>query len=371
MKGGGKMTKGIKKPLLSKEKKQYLFFLFLSMAMALIIGAVIMIINRRNPLEGYKSLILGAFENPRKMASTMSKTIPLILTGFATAITFRAGIFNIGGEGQLYLGAFAAAYIGITFTALPGVLGKLLAIVVAALVGALFAYIPAVLRVKLGVNEVITTIMLNTVAKSFTQYLVTNPFSATDSKMAATDRIASQYQFKELVPFSNLSTTVFVSVLIALAIYLLMEKTIQGYEYKMVGENATFARYGGIKANKRMIQSMLISGALCGIVGAFEVLGVHFRFLDRISPDLFFDGMLVALVVKNSPLGIVLMGLFFGMLKSGSIHMETATGIPAELVAVIQAIIILFIAGETGFKTIYNNWKVRKNAKGKGAKNLA
>lgn len=351
------------KILLSKEKKQYLVSLALSVFAALLIGALVMVANGKNPFEGYSALITGAFGTSRKLASTLSKTLPLILTVLATAIAFRSGISNIGGEGQLYLGAFAAAYVGITFTGLPGPVGKVLAIVAAMGAGALFAYIPAVLKVRLGVNEVITTIMLNTVAKAFTQYLVSNPFSASDSKMAATDKIATQFQFEQLVPFSNLSTTVFTSVLIAFAIYLLMQKTTLGYEFNMVGQNETFARYGGIDPKKKMIYAMLISGGLCGITGAFEVLGVHYRFLAGISPDIFFDGMLVALVVRNSPLGIIFMSFFFGVMKSGSVSMENATGIPAELVAVIQAIIILFIAGEAGFKTLYLNWKVKKQAK--------
>lgn len=359
------------KVFLSKEKKQYLVSLALSILAALLIGALIMLINNRNPLEGYGALMTGAFGSPRKIASTISKTVPLILTGLATAITFRSGISNIGGEGQLYLGAFAAAYVGITFTGLPGLVGKVIAILAAALVGALFAYIPAVLKVRLRVNEVITTIMLNTVAKAFTQYLVTNPFSASDSKMAGTDKIAAQFQFEQLVPFSNLSTTVFTSVFLALAIYILMQKTTKGYEFNMVGQNPIFARYGGINPKKKMIYAMLISGGLCGITGAFEVLGVHYRFLAGISPDIFFDGMLVALVVKNSPLGIIFMSLFFGAMKSGSISMENTIGIPAELVSVIQAIIILFIAGEAGFKTIYNNWKVKRDAKRREVESIA
>lgn len=355
----------MKKQLLTKENKQYLVSLSLSIIAALLIGALIMLANGRSPLVGYKALIVGSFGSTYKIANTLAKTLPLLLTGLATAISFKAGISNIGGEGQLYLGAFAAAYVGITFTSLPGPIGVVLAILLSMLVGAVYAYFPAVLKVRLGVDEVITTIMLNTVAKEFTKYLVNNPFAASDAKMAGTDIIATQYQFKKMVKLSTLNSSIFISIGISLVIYFLMQKTSDGYEFNMVGQNKLFARYSGIDDKKRMIIAMLISGGLCGITGAFEVMGVHYRFLDNISPDMFFDGMLVSLVVRNNPIGIFFMSIFFGAMKTGSVSMENATGIPSELVAVIQAIIILFIAGETGFKNIYNNWKIKRQERAK------
>lgn len=351
--------------VLKKDNREYLISLALSIFASLLIGAIIMIFNGRNPLVGYGSLIKGAFGSNYNIATTLAKTVPLVLTGLGAAIAFRAGIFNVGGEGQLYLGAFAAAYVGISFTSLPALVGIPLAIGGGALVGGAYAFIPGILKVKYKVDEVITTIMLNTVAILFTGYLVNHPFATSKGKMGATEIIADQYQFSKLVKLSTLNTSIFYMGAIAIIMYYILQKTAFGYDIKMTGQNKLFARYGGIDDKKAMVIAMVISGGLCGIAGAFEVIGVHYRFLQNISPEFAFDGMLIALIVKNNPLGIILMAVFFGALKTGSISMENTTGIPSELVLVIQSIIILFIAGEAGFKDIYKNWRLKKTMKKK------
>lgn len=351
--------------LFKKGQLEYIISLFIAISASLLIGALIMIANGRSPVVGYGALLKGAFGSKYNLATTFAKTVPLVLTGLATAISFRSGISNIGGEGQLYLGAFAAAYVGITFTSLPGFLGVILAIIAGAVVGGLYAFFPALLKVKYKVDEVITTIMLNTVAILFTGYLVNYRFATSLGKMGGTEIVAEQFQLSRLVRLSTLNTSIFYMGIIAIVIYYLMEKTSFGYDFKMVGQNSLFSRYGGIKDKKQMVIAMVISGALCGIAGVFEVLGVHYRFLQHISPGFAFDGMLIALIVRNNPIGVVLMALFFGALKTGSISMENATGIPSELVLVIQSIIILFIAGELGFKNIYKNWRLKRVAQRK------
>ncbi|MCT4594834.1 MAG: ABC transporter permease [Anaeromicrobium sp.] len=343
-----------------KENMEYLTSLFLSIFAALFIGAIIMVFNGQNPIVGYGALVVGAFGSKYKIATTFAKTVPLILTGLATAISFMSGIFNIGGEGQLYLGAFAAAYVGFTFTGLPVFVVIILAIMASALVGGLYAYFPGVLKVKYNIDEVITTIMLNSVAILFTNYLVNYPFAASQGKMGGTDMISEAFKFTKLVRLSKLNTSIFYTALIAIFMYYLIKKTSFGYNFKMVGENGIFAKYAGVNNKKYMIRAMIISGALCGIAGAFEVYGVHYRFLQNISKGYAFDGMLIALIVRNNPVGIVLMSIFFAMLKTGSNSMEIATGIPSELILVIQSIIILFIAGENGFKKIIKKRKLNK-----------
>jgi len=334
---------------------EYLLSLLLSITAALSIGAVIILANGKNPIQGYWALINGALGSKYSIATTLAKTVPLVLTGLATAISFRTGIYNIGGEGQLYLGAFMAAYIGITFTKLPSIWGILLAVMGSAVVGGFYAYIPAVLKVRYKIDEVITTIMFNSIAVLFTDYLVNYPFAAAKGKMGGTDMIAEAYRLTRLVKLSKLNTSIFFTGLIVLTIYYIMQKTSIGYNFKMVGQNSIFANYGGISSKKHMVIAMIISGALCGITGAFEVLGSHYRFLQNISPGYAFDGMLVSLIVRNNPLGVIFMSGFFGILKTGSISMEQATSIPSELILVIQSIIILFIAGESGFKRIIKN----------------
>ena len=349
---------------------EYIISLVLSILASLLIGALIMLANGRSPALGYGAVLKGAFGSKYNIATTFAKTVPLVLTGLATAISFNSGIFNIGGEGQLYLGAFAAAYVGFTFVNLPKGMGIILAIIAGAIVGGLYAFVPGLLKVKYKIDEVITTIMLNSVAVLFTSYLVNYPFASTRGKMGATEMIAEQYKLSRLVKLSTLNTSIFFMGIIAIIIYYLMEKTSAGYDFKIVGQNSLFARYGGINDKKQMLIAMVLSGVLCGIAGVFEVLGVHYRFLQHISPGFAWDGMLVALIVKNNPIGVIIMSIFFGALKTGSISMENATSIPSELVLVIQSIIILFIAGEAGFKDKFKEWNMKRRSKQKvGEKN--
>lgn len=356
---------------LFKKDLEYIVSLVLSISASLLIGALIMMANGRSPAVGYGALLKGAFGSKYNMANTFAKTVPLVLTGFATAISFRSGIFNIGGEGQLYLGAFAAAYVGITFTTLPKGIGIILAIIAGALVGGLYAFVPGLLKVKYKIDEVITTIMLNTVAVFFTSYLVNYPFATTRGKLNGTEIIADQFHLSRLIRLSTLNTSIFFMGFIALLIYYLMEKTSIGYDFKLVGQNSLFARFGGINDRRQMIIAMVLSGALCGLAGVFEVLGVHYRFLQNISPGYAWDGMLVALIVKNNPIGVIIMSIFFGALKTGSISMENATSIPSELVLVIQSIIILFIAGEAGFKEKFKEWNAGRKVKQKAGERNA
>lgn len=345
-----------------KENMEYLSSLLFAIFLALLIGAIIMLLNGKNPLQGYSALLVGALGSKRAIATTLAKTVPLIVTGLATAISFKSGIFNIGGEGQLYMGAFAAAYVGFTFTNLPTVVGIALAILAAFVVGAMYAFIPGYLKIKHNIDEVITTIMFNSVAIMFTSYLVNYPFAADQGKMGGTNMIADAFKFPRLVSLSKLNTSIFYTAIIAILVYYLMKKTSYGYNLRMVGENSIFAKYSGVNNKKYMMSAMLMSGGLCGIAGAFEVYGSHYRFLQNISKGLAFDGMLIALIVKNNPIGIVFMSVFFAILKTGSNTMELMTGVPAELVLVIQSVIILFIAGEDGFKKIM---KRRKLVRGK------
>lgn len=345
-----------------KEQLEYISSLLFAIFLALLLGALIMILNGKNPIDGYMALLSGALGSKYLIATTLAKTVPLILTGLATAISFRSGIFNIGGEGQLYLGAFAAAYVGFTFTDLPVFVAIIAAIAASALVGGFYAYIPALLKVKYNIDEVITTIMFNSIAILFTNYLVNNPFQASQGKMGGTDMIAEAFKFPKLVAMSKLNTSIFYTMIISIFIYYLIKKTSYGYNFKIVGENSIFSKYAGLNNKKYMILAMVISGALCGIAGAFEVYGTHYRFLQNISKGIAFDGMLVALIVKNNPIGIIFMSIFFGILKTGSNMMEMKTGVPSELILVIQSLIILFIAGENGFKQV---WQKRKLTKGR------
>ncbi len=340
-----------------KQQLEQIKIILFSILTALVIGAIIIALDGKNPFLAYTALIKNSLSGKYAIATTLLKSIPLIITGLATAIAFRGGIFNIGGEGQLYIGAFCGAYIGFTFTSLPAFIGIPLAFLAGMLGGALFALIPALLKVFYNIDEVITTIMFNSIGILLTNYFVTYPFKATDSNLSATNKMAEQFRLSTIVPGSKLNTSFYFTILIIFLVYYVLRKTTFGYNLDIVGKNNLFAKYAGINDKKIMIISMLISGALCGLAGTFEVYGTHKRFLANISNELAFDGMLVALIVKNNPVGIVFVSLFFAILKTGSLGMELQTNVPSEIVLIIQSIIILFIAGQDGFKKFYNNYK--------------
>jgi simple sugar transport system permease protein len=191
--------------------------------------------------------------------------------------------------------------------------------------------------------------MLNNVFILFTSYLVNYPFKTADGQMGATEKIAVAVRLTRLVRLSKLHTGVFFAIVVVILMYYCMQKTSVGYEWKMLGENPVFARYVGIHSTRQILLVMVISGALAGIAGALEVLGVHYRFIEAISHGYGFDGILIAMIAMHHPLGVVLVALIFGTLKVGALPMEQFSNVPAELIDVLQSIIILFVAAEAGF----------------------
>lgn len=354
-----------KRKLFKGLNAEYLLSLTLAVLAALGVGALIMIASGHNPIVGYEALLSGALGSERAIGDTLAKSATLCLTGLAMAVAAKAGIFNVGGEGQLYLGAMASALVGGYVTGLPGVVGIVLCILAAMLAGGLYALIPAWLKVRLKVNEVITTIMLNSAAIYFCAFLANGPFKTAERGIAAgTVKIDALYVFPRLIKLSNLTNSIFLSAGVAVIIWYLMKRAVAGYEMKLTGENERFSRYMGIKSGRLMLVSMLISGAICGLVGMFEVFGLHKRFVTSVSSDFYFDGMLVAMIMRYEPVGIVLMSLFFGLLKIGASGMEKV-GIPGETILIVQSVIIFFMAAESGIMAGIKGRRLQCQAKRK------
>lgn len=344
-------------------KVNYLISLFISVLLALVVGGVIMALTGHDPVEGYSALITGALGTPRMLGNTLAKTATLFLTGLATAVAAQAGIFNVGGEGQLYLGAIAAAYMGAQLKGVSPWIGIPVCLLAAMAAGGIYAWIPAVLKVKLKVSEVITTIMLNSAAIAFCSFLANGPLKTAEKGVSAgTDSIDKAFMFPKLIKMSALTDSIFVAAFIALFVWYLMSRTTVGYEMQLTGQNSRFARYSGIKSGKLAIGSMVLSGAICGLVGMFEVFGQHGRFIESVSKEFYFDGMLVAMIMHYKPLGIILMSLFFGILKIGSVAMESKVGISSELILIVQSIIIFFMAAEEGILANIKARRARKRA---------
>ncbi len=336
-------------PIIKKENRDYLLSLLVAILLAILVGALIMLATGHDPIAGYQALIDGALGKPRSIANTAAKAVTLCLTGLAMSVAAKAGVFNVGGEGQLYMGAMAAAVAGASFPNLSPWLVVVISLLCALLAGAFYALIPALLKVKLKVDEVITTIMLNSVAIYFCGYLANGPLKTTEAGIA-TGTSSISTSFSALIPLSNLNTGVFYAAFAAFFIWYLMSRSSFGLQMRFTGDNERFARYGGLSTGRIMIVGMLISGALCGLVGMLEVFGLHKRFLTTISSDFYFDGMLVAMIMRYNPFGVILMSFFFAILSIGSKSMELTAGISSELILIVQSIIIFFMAAEGGIR---------------------
>ncbi len=348
----------------AKLTRDYLVSLMIALALAFLVGAAIMLLCGVDPLRGYAALLEGALSKPRAIGNTLAKAATLCLTGLSMAVAAKVGMFNVGGEGQLFLGAMAAAVVGAGLSGAPVWLVVVLSLLAAVAAGALYALLPAVLKVKWKVDEVITTIMLNSVAIYFCSYLANGPLKTADRGIATgTDAIAAGAAFTPLIRLSNLTTGVFYAAAVAVFVWYLMSRSAVGFEMKLTGENDRFARYGGIRADQLMLWGMLISGGICGLVGMLEVFGLHKRFLTSVSKEFYFDGMLVAMIMRYNPFGIILMSFFFAVLSIGSKSMELTAGVSSELILIVQSVIIFFMAAEGGIRAMFTEKATRFQAR--------
>ena len=332
---------------------------------ALIISSVVILLIGEDPIQVYKMMFGLAIGNRDGWGNVLFRATPLIFTGLAVAFAFQCGLFNIGGEGQVYVGSFLAAFIGFSFTNFPAIILIPLTIIASAMGGALWAALPGILKAKKGIHEVIITIMMNWIAASFTFYLVllykappTEAMKAANipqmipqtSEIALSARLPRiavlLTKFNISFPSHNpLNASFFIALIAAFAIYYLLWKTTLGYEIRAVGYNRTAAEYAGINISKNIILAMMISGALAGLVGTNEVMGYKFRWRQEIFINLGFNGIAVALLGKNHPLGVVLAAILFGTLSYGGalVNIYTAGKIPRELIMVIQAVIVILV----------------------------
>lgn len=367
---------------MNKKKINWGYFgsLILSVVLALAVGAAIMAATGYDPLNAYHELFRGAtgcdnlgqvftsLFTKRQFGNTVEYAMVLFLTGLACAVGARAGIFNVGGEGQLYLGAIVSAYIGVVLNGLSPWIVIPVAALGAMAAGALYAWIPGVLKVKKKVNEVITTIMMNSIAIYFCAFLSNGPWKTSQpNRVSGTDPLDNVYRFTQLIRGSNLTTAIFASAIIAFLIWYVMSRTATGFEMKLTGHNPRFAKYLGLSVDKLVIGSMVVSGAICGLVGMMEAYGVRGNYQDGISNEYYFDGLLVAMIMGYRPVGIIVMSFFFAFLKVGAAGMELNAGVPGELYRIIQSVVIFFMAAEGGVKALLRVRRAGKAGK-EGAK---
>lgn len=342
-----------------------IFVPVVSVILGLLVGALVMLISGYDPIEGYIALWNGIFGDTYTMGETVRQITPYILAGLAVAFAFRTGLFNIGVEGQLIVGWFAAAYVGITFDDLPKMIHLPLAIIAAALAGALWGFIPGLLKAKFKVHEVIVTIMMNYIALHTSNALIRAVSDNGDNtgSIHPTASLRSVF-FENLTDYSRLHYGIFIALVMVLVVWLILEKTTRGFELKAVGLNHNASEYAGMNVNKNIILAMVISGALAGLAGAMEALGTFgFASVKGGFTGIGFDGIAVALLGANTPLGVIFGASLFGSLKYGSTNMPNEAGIPEEIVSIIIAIIIFFVASGYVIRLLLERFSKKKEAK--------
>jgi ABC-type uncharacterized transport system permease subunit len=315
----------------------------LAIATAFLVGALVLIATGYSPIDVYSAMLMGAFGDVYGVGQTLTQATPIIFTALAFLFSYKCGLFNIGAEGQLIMGGFAAAIVGISFSGLPVPLHILLAVLAGALAGGVWGFLPAILKARFGAHEVITTMMFTYIATYLTSYLVNYPFKA-PGWVAQTVPIADSAQLPRILQPTQLSASILVAVAMAVVVYYILQKTTLGYEVRASGLNPSAAENGGINVKKTMILALILGGALAGIGGAGEILGVHNRFIQGFSPGYGFDGIAVALVGGLNPIGVLLAAILFGALRSGGMLMTRATHVPLDIVVILQALVIIFVA---------------------------
>lgn len=311
--------------------------------MAFLVGAAVLTVTGYSAVDAYTAMGKGAFGSVYGVGQTLTHATPIVFTSLAFLVAFKAGLFNIGAEGQFLMGAIAAGLVGIYLDGLPWVLHVPLTLLAGMAAGGLWALIPAVLKSRFEAHEVITTMMLSYVAFHFTSYLVNYPFKA-PGWVAQTVKIAASAELPRILAPTQLSAAIFVAVVVTVATQYLLKKTVVGYELRAIGLNPPAAENAGISIERGIIVSMALSGALAGLGGACEIMGIHRRFIQGFSPGYGWDGLAVALVGGLNPVGGFFAAILFGALRSGGNIMTRATGVPLDIVIILQALVILFVA---------------------------
>lgn len=314
----------------------------------------------RSVSVAYGALFSGSLGSAGAISESLVASTPYIFTGLAVAIGFRGGLFNIGGEGQLLVAAGAAVIIGYSVQ-LPAFIHLPLALLAAIAAGGLYGAIPGYLKAKTGAHEVINTIMLNYIAFRFFDWAFTGPLRRPGGDSPVTAQIYPSAYLPQIFEGYRFHWGFFLALLVAFGVWWLLFKTTVGFEIRTAGANPKAARYGGMKITHIIVLTMALSGALAGMAGANEVLGLNHFLAAGFSAGYGFDAIALALLGKSHPLGVVLAALLFGTLRNGATRMQSVASIPIDIISIVQALVIVFIAAPAIVRWIY---RVRTRAEG-------
>jgi simple sugar transport system permease protein len=337
---------------------------------ALLIGFVITFFVSEEPVNAFRELLTGPF--PRisfangfqilginRFGNWIEESITLILLGLSVSIVFRARQFSLGAEGQLFLGAMAAGIVSL-FISAPPVIHIGLILLAAGTAGFLWGLIPGILKAYVNANEIVSTLMLNVIAIQFYRLLLTQWLKDPTAGFIATEFFPASAVLPIVISGTRVSIALFVMLLAVVAVWFLMARTPLGYEIRVVGANLKFAEYGGINTKRVIAMSMAVSGILAGLAGAHLSNGLLKQLTLNLSPGIGFEGIVVALLARNDPKGVLVAGLFYGYLRTGAQIMERSSDVTREVVLIIQAIIILLITAERVFPLVQQWWRRRQ-----------
>lgn len=319
---------------------------------ALAVGAVMLLFLKVNPIEAYAALWDGAFGSSNAFAETLVKATPLLLVGLGICISFRGGVINIGGEGQMIIGAILATWVGLNFTGLPGWLGITLSMIAGFLGGAIWGGIPGVLKAYFSVNEILSTVMMNAIAVQLMNFLLRGPMidpsqAALASKIPQTARLLEIFRLPRLAP-TRLHLGALIAVILAVLVYILLWRTTLGYRIRAVGQNLNASRYAGIKVQRYVVLALLLSGAFSGLAGATQVFGVNYRMITDGSSSGFtgsagFNGIVAALFGQLHPILTIPASILFGALLVGANKMQRVVQVPSALVIALNGLVVVFV----------------------------
>ena len=310
-----------------------------------LITAVLVMMAGANPLEAYYYFLIAPLSSRVSVLEILVKATPLLLTGVAVAFAFSSGYWNIGAEGQLYAGAIAAAWLGMILGGLPSFLAIPLMLVGGFVAGMLWALTPALLRVKFSVDEIVTTLLLNTVILFLLSFLLNGPWRDPVSGWPQSPQIAESTVFFKLIPRSRVHVGLIVAVITLVVVWFVLSRTALGLRMRAAGLGQNAARFAGVNVERTMLAAALVSGGIAGMAGVGEVAGIHFHLIDGISPGYGYTGIIIATLSGLNPLGVGLAALFIGLIDTGAQTVSRALGVPAYLGDVVQAALLLVTLG--------------------------
>lgn len=339
---------------------QQILVSFSATVFALVLGMLLIYAIGFDPFSAAVSMVEGAFGSKNAFGETLVKMTPLIFTGMSYALASRCGLTNLGMEGQLYMGALAGTATGIYVAGLPAALHLPLTILAGFIGGGLWGLIAGTLKVRFGASEIITTVMLNTIAISFIDYMVNGPMIEPPGINCQTQPVRSSAQLPTLISGTRAHWGFVIAIAFVVLFWLFLWRSKRGYEVRVAGLNLSAARYSGIHTNRNILLVMFLAGGLAGLAGCNEILGIQIRMIPEISPGYGFDGIAVSLIGNNTPFGIVIGALLFGAFRAGGNRMQIRAKVPNAIVSVVQALVIFAVVASQMLLDKWNEHQMKK-----------